>query len=252
MTLTTDFGTGDGYVGAMKGVILARAPDTRILDIAHDIERHDIAAGAYCLCQAAPHFPAGTIHVAVVDPGVGSARKPVIIDDGQQRYVGPDNGLFALAVPEPKAVYAIESPAFMRERVASTFHGRDIFATAAAALASGLPASDAGPPVALSGKLLLGTPRSTAGARQLATVIYIDHFGNLITQVTRDELPESPRFRVGERDIDVLSTTFADVAAGEPVAYIGSAGTLEIGVRERHAGTILGVGRGDHIEIRSS
>lgn len=252
MTLTTDFGTGDGYVGAMKGVILQRAPEARVVDLAHDIEPHNIAAGAYSLCQAAPFFPEGTIHVAVIDPGVGTQlRKPVIIDSGRHFYVGPDNGLFSLAVPNPRAVYAIESPTFMRPEVSSTFHGRDIFAAAAGALAAGVPAQHAGAVVSLRGRLTLGTPRSDGATTGMTvgTVVYIDHFGNLITDVSRADLPLNPRFRVGERVIERLSGTYGDVASGELVAYIGSADTLEIGVREGSAARILGLGRGAHIEI---
>ena len=255
VTLTTDFGTGDGYVGAMKGVILSRAPAAQIVDIAHDIERHDIAAGAYCLVQAAPHFPGGTIHVAVVDPGVGTLRKPVIVDDGRHLYVGPDNGLFALVAPAPKAVYAIEAAAFRLPTVSSTFHGRDVFAAAAAALASGVPAAQAGPQVELRGRLLLGeasAARAHSTDMRIARVIYVDHFGNLITDTTPEDLPPSPRFRIGERVIDGLSTTFGDVAAGELLAYIGSGNTLEIAVREERAARILGLGRGAQIEILSS
>lgn len=256
MTLTTDFGTGDGYVGAMKGVILQRAPSARIVDIAHDIEPHNVAAGAYCLCQAAPFFPDGTIHVAVIDPGVGTAlRKPVIIDNGGQWYVGPDNGLFSLVAPSPRAVYAIENPAFMRAQVSSTFHGRDIFAAAAGALAAGLPASQAGAAVSLRGRLTLGTPRNQhampAGI-SVATVVYIDHFGNLITDLSRSDLPPGAKFRVGEHVIEKLSATYGDVASGELVAYIGSADTLEIGVREDDAARTLGLRRGAHIEILAS
>jgi S-adenosylmethionine hydrolase len=253
VTLTTDFGTGDGYVGAMKGVILQRAPKARIVDLAHDIEPHNIAAGAYCLCQAAPYFPEGTIHVAVIDPGVGTPlRKPVIIDSGRHFFVGPDNGLFSLAVPNPRAVYAIENPSFMRPEVSSTFHGRDIFAAAAGALAAGVPAQHAGAVVTMRGRLTLGTARSDGSmppGMSVGTVVYIDHFGNLITDVSRADLPLDPRFRVGEHVIERLSGTYGDVASGELVAYIGSADTLEIGVREDSAARILGLGRGAHIEI---
>ncbi len=253
MTLTTDFGTGDGYVGAMKGVILQRAPEAHLVDLAHDIEPHNIAAGAYCLCQAAPYFPEGTIHVAVIDPGVGTPlRKAVIIDSGRYFFVGPDNGLFSLAVPNPRAVYAIESPTFMRPEVSSTFHGRDIFAAAAGALAAGVPAQHAGSVVSLRGRLTLGTPRSHGAmpaGRTVGTVVYIDHFGNLITDVSRADLPLNPRFRVGDRMIERLSGTYGDVASGEFVAYIGSADTLEVGVREDSAARILGLSRGAHIEI---
>lgn len=253
MTLTTDFGTGDGYVGAMKGVILQRAPEARIMDLAHDIEPHNVAAGAYCLCQAAPYFPEGTIHVAVIDPGVGTPlRKPVIIDSGRHLFVGPDNGLFSLAVPNPRAVYAIESPTFTRPEVSATFHGRDIFAAAAGALAAGVPAQHAGPVVSLRGRLTLGAPSSEGAmpaGMTLGTVVYIDHFGNLITDVSSADLPLNPRFRVGERVIERLSGTYGDVSTGELVAYIGSADTLEIGVREDSAARILGLDRGAHIEI---
>jgi S-adenosyl-L-methionine hydrolase (adenosine-forming) len=256
VTLTTDFGTGDGYVGAMKGVILQRAPAARVVDIAHDIEPHNVAAGAYCLCQAAPYFPDGTIHVAVIDPGVGTAlRKPVIIDNGGQWYIGPDNGLFSLVAPSPRAVYAIEDAAFMRPQVSSTFHGRDIFAAAAGALAAGVPAHQAGAAVSLRGRLTLGTPRNLdamPAGTSVATVVYIDHFGNLITDLSRSDLPPSAKFRVGEYVIERLSATYGDVAAGELVAYIGSADTLEIGVREDHAARTLGLSRGAHIEILAS
>ncbi|WP_428261553.1 SAM hydrolase/SAM-dependent halogenase family protein [Haliangium sp.] len=255
VTLTTDFGTCDGYVGAMKGVILSLSPDACIVDIAHDIERHDIAAGAYCLRQAAPYFPAGTVHVGVVDPGVGSARTPVIIDDGHHLYVGPDNGLFSLVAPAPKAAYAIENPGFVRNEVSSTFHGRDMFATAAAALAGGARPSDAGREVELRGKLLLGDPRDhdqRAPGTIVGTVIYVDHFGNLITDISADALPENPRVRVGRHHIDRLAKTFADVAIGEVLAYVGSAGTLEIGIREDHAARSLGVGRGTRVEVEAS
>lgn len=252
VTLTTDFGTSDGYVGAMKGVILSRAAHARVVDIAHHIAHHDVAAGAYCLRQAAPCFPEGTIHVAVVDPGVGTARRPVIVDDGRHLFVGPDNGLFSLVAPAPRAVYAIEAAAFRLPRVSATFHGRDVFAAAAGALATGIPACAAGPAVTLRGRLAHGPPApeaEPARAGRTATVIHVDVFGNLITDCPGDALPPAPRFRVAGREIAGLSRTFGDVAPGELVAYVGSADTLEIAVREDSATRILGVGRGATLAI---
>ncbi|MBZ0235135.1 MAG: SAM-dependent chlorinase/fluorinase, partial [Deltaproteobacteria bacterium] len=139
ITLTTDFGYADGYVGAMKGVILRLAPEAVVVDVAHDVPRHDIAHAAWVLATSAPEFPAGTIHVAVVDPGVGGARTPVVIAAGGHLYVGPDNGLFAYVGDRPESVHAITSTAFRMPAPSETFHGRDVFAPAAAALARGLP-----------------------------------------------------------------------------------------------------------------
>ena len=252
VTLTTDFGTSDGYVGAMKGVILSRAAGARIVDIAHHIAHHDVAAGAFCLRQAAAYFPEGTIHVAVVDPGVGTERQPVIVDDGRHLFVGPDNGLFSLVAPAPRAAHAIEAPAFRLPRVSATFHGRDVFAAAAGALAAGMPPDAAGPAVTLRGRLDLAreaVSSAPAGARRTATVIHVDAFGNLITDCPGHALPPAPRVRVAGREIEGLSRTFGDVASGMLVAYVGSADTLEIAVREDSAARILGVGRGATLAI---
>ena len=136
VTLTTDFGTADGYVGAMKGVLHRNAPGVTVVDLAHDVRRHDVAAAAHVLATAAPWFPAGTVHVAVVDPGVGGARRGVVVVAGEQVFVGPDNGIFALAAPRPTAVHEIAAAGFRVARVSPTFHGRDVFAVAAARLAA--------------------------------------------------------------------------------------------------------------------
>jgi hypothetical protein len=248
VTLASDFGTSDGYVGAMKGVISSLAPTARIIDIAHDIPRHDIAAGAFALAQAAPHFPEGTIHVAVVDPGVGGARASVIVDAGGQLFIGPDNGLFSFVAPTPRAVWAITADAFLGAHRSATFHGRDVFAVAAGRIAAGANPADAGPRVELLGCLSL--PRAAARPDALvATVIHVDAFGNLITDLGADELPETPAFRVGDARIDTLSTTFESVGRGEAAAYIGSGGTLEVAMREGNASDALGVGRGDVVEV---
>lgn len=255
VTLTSDFGVSDGYVGAMKGVILSRAPAARVIDIAHDIAMCDIAAGAYCLAQAAPYFPDGAIHVAVIDPGVGTERRAVIAVDGRHYFIGPDNGLLTLAVPHPEAAYAIESPAFMRSEMSATFHGRDVFAAAAGFLASGEEPRAAGPEIALAPLELAGQPvvaiaeEGELGAGLRALIVHADHFGNLITNCPGRRVPANARIKAGGQVITGLSRTFADVARGQLVAYIGSGNTLEIAVREGSAVKELGLVPGDTVLV---
>lgn len=260
VTLTTDFGTSDGYVGAMKGVILSRCSDARVIDIAHDVPSFDIAAGAYCLRQAARHFPDGTIHVAVVDPGVGTDRRAVVVDSGRQLFVGPDNGIFSWVVPDPVASYAIESTDFMRGSISATFHGRDIFAAAAGALAAGARPQDAGASVALA-PLDIDDPLAVVRApdgrvqRVRACVVHVDRFGNLISNCPAHIVPGRASVALpgvagtSAVTIERISRTFGEVARGQPVAYIGSAETLEIAVREDSAARILGLAKGALITI---
>ena len=248
VTLTTDFGTRDGYVGAMKGVLVSRAPSARIIDIAHDIPHHDIAAAAQVLANAVPFFPEGTIHVAVVDPGVGGQRKEVIVVDRGQIFIGPDNGIFSLIAPRPEAVYEIVESDFRREKPSSTFHGRDVFAAAAARLANGGEPDQAGPQVILRGRLAMPTIEPGSGAAK-ANVLHVDVFGNLITNIPEAKTPDKASFRVAGRVIDGLRQTFEDVAEGELLAYIGSRKTVEIAVRNGSAAEMLGAGRGTVVEV---
>jgi S-adenosyl-L-methionine hydrolase (adenosine-forming) len=240
ITLTTDFGTQDGYVGAVKGVILSMAPAVTIVDVAHDVPPHDVQVAAFVVAQAAPFFPDGTVHVVVVDPGVGGARAGVVIDDGRQRYVGPDNGVFGLAVPEPRAVHEITAQAFRRGTVSATFHGRDVFAPAAARLALGARVEDAGPKTALKVAVREGFGR----------VVHVDRFGNLVTDIPAARLPDKSRVTVGRLRLTALSRTYEDVARGKPLAYVGSAGTLEIAVREGSAAKRYGIKRGTKVLVR--
>ncbi len=244
VTLTTDFGEADGYVGAMKGVLHAAAPGVTIVDIAHTIPRHDVVAAAHALVNAVPFFPPGTVHVAVVDPGVGGERKPVIVVDAPFFYVGPDNGIFSLVAPRPQAAHEITDTRFRRERTSATFHGRDVFAAAAARLAVGAPADEAGPQVVLRGRL----PGAT-GAPGAHHVLHIDVFGNLVTGIPREKVPPHAHIRVAGRTIAGVSETYESVAPGELLAYIGSRGTLEIAVREGSAAEVLGAARGTAVEL---
>ncbi len=242
VTLTTDFGTADGYVGAMKGVLYGAAPGVVVVDITHAVPRHDVAAGAHALATAAPWFPPWTVHVAVVDPGVGGRRRDVVVVAAEQIFVGPDNGILSLAAPRPDAVYEIAAADFRAARVSPTFHGRDVFAVAAARLAAGAPPEQAGPPVTLVGSL----PRPDGTVHQ---VVHVDAFGNLVTDLDGDDVAPGSRVRVAGRDVGGVHRTFEDVARGELVAYVGSGGTVEIAVREGSAATALGAGRGAPVDL---
>jgi S-adenosylmethionine hydrolase len=245
VTLTTDLGTADGYVGAMKGVLHRTAPGLVIVDITHDVPRHDIAAGAHALATAAPWFPAGTVHVGVVDPGVGGGRRGVVVVAREQIFVGPDNGLFSLVAPQPAAAYEIAAPEFRADRVSPTFHGRDLFAVAAARLAAGASPDEVGPRALLVGRLADGV----AGSSEAHRVVHVDTFGNLITDIAAEVVPAGGRVRVGGRDVGPVRRTFEDVARGELLAYVGSGGTVAIAVREGSAAERLGAGRADPVEV---
>jgi S-adenosylmethionine hydrolase len=247
ITLITDFGTQDGYAGAVKGVMQSLAPDVHIVDITHDIPPQDVTAAAFALAQAAPYFPEGTVHVVVVDPGVGGARRSVVVDDGRQRYVGPDNGVFALAVPVVISAHEITAPLFRRGTVAATFHGRDVFAPAAARLATGSAPSEAGPVVELEGTLSV-KPVVTKKKETTGHVIHVDRFGNCITDIPAARLAASAKVRVAGKAI-ALVRTYEDVTRGKALAYVGSSGTLEIAVRDGSAARSLKIKRGATVVV---
>jgi S-adenosylmethionine hydrolase len=237
ITLTTDFGTRDGYVGAVKGVLARLAPmDTAIIDIAHDIPRGDIAHAAWVVATSTQEFPYGTIHLVVVDPGVGGPRREVIAWSSSQWYVCPDNGVLAYLTDTSYDAWAIEARTFRGRRVSPTFHGRDLFAHAAAALARGEPAANAGPPVRLAGALPWG-PRAAGQGR----VVHVDHYGNLITDLPAQEAGEA--VTIDGNTLRIVKT-YADVPPNTLLAYIGSMGTIEIAVRDGRADTRLVAPRG--------
>jgi len=235
ITLTTDFGTRDGYVGALKGVIARRAPDATLVDLAHDIPPGDIAHAAWVVSTSAPEFPWGAVHVVVVDPGVGGARRGVIASAAGQWYVGPDNGVFAYVTNRHTQAWAIDIQ-LLGTGVSRTFHGRDVFAPVAVSLALGEPATRWGPPAQLTGELPWG-PRPERQGR----VVHIDRFGNLVSDLPRAEAGTA--VAIAGHTL-ALRGTYEDVATGELLAYIGSARTVEIAVRDGRADTRLGVQRG--------
>lgn len=239
ITLTTDFGTSDGYVGAMKGVIARLAPTAQVVDIAHDVPRGDVAHAAWVVATSTREFPYGTIHVVVVDPGVGGTRQEVVVRADGQVYVGPDNGVFTYVHHPRWDAYAIENAGFRATHVSRTFHGRDVFATAAAMLACGEDATRVGAAVKLTGTLPWG-PRS----RGVGRIVHIDRFGNLITDLPPSEAGRS--VTVAGQSLAVAGT-YEDVPPGTLLAYVGSVATIEIAVRDGRADTRLGVERGAQV-----
>jgi S-adenosyl-L-methionine hydrolase (adenosine-forming) len=234
ITLLTDFGARDAYVASMKGVILGLNPAAVLVDLTHEVPPQDLRAGALVLAAAAPYFPPGTIHLAVVDPGVGSARRTLAVRACGQYLVGPDNGLFHLLLarcPDPEIV-SLEEPGFFRPRVAPTFHGRDLFAPVAAHLSLGVELAQFGP--AVTDPVLLEWPQPGFGPETVrGEIIHVDHFGNLVSNVPAADLKAWTRggplqFQLGAIHIRGLSRTYTDVAPGDFLALAGSHGYLEI------------------------
>jgi len=244
VTLLTDFGTSDGYVGEMKGRILRLAPGVTIVDIAHDIAAGDVEAAAFVLGRTWRAFPEGTVHVAVVDPGVGTQRRGLAAEGGGHRFVAPDNGILTLVLDQaPLAAVVLPVP----EGAAPTFHGRDVFAPAAAALAAGATLGSLGPSAGATLRLKPGTLRRTEGG-VIGAIIHVDRFGTLITNIPGGMIQAGARVQIAGRAIPV-SRTFGDVAPCEVVAFTGSGGTLEIAVRDGRADEVLGIGRGTDVQV---
>ncbi|HEY3351783.1 MAG TPA: SAM-dependent chlorinase/fluorinase [Polyangia bacterium] len=253
ITLLSDFGTADAYVAAMKGVILGLAPAARLVDVTHEIPPQDVFRGALVLREAAGSFPAGTVHLAVVDPGVGTAREPILIDTPTARFVGPNNGVLTLAAQPPLRVHQLTEPALRREPASATFHGRDVFAPAAAYLARGVPAAAFGPPLDDARLVRLALPRPRReGAVLCGEVIHVDRFGNLVTSIRAADLERAGsrlRIEAGGEVIMGLSRTYGEAAPGALLALIGSGGFLEVAVRDGSGAARLGLGRGAPVRV---
>lgn len=252
--MTTDFGLVDPFVGIMKGVIAARAPDVRIIDVTHGIPPQDVLGGALVLRHAVPYFPAGTVHVAVVDPGVGSARRALCVETATATLVGPDNGLLSLAAPPAsvrRVVELTEERFFLTPRSA-TFHGRDVFAPVAAALATGTDPDAFGPRRPTIERLTLPEPVRRGRALH-GQVIYVDRFGNLVTNLSGHAFPrDAVSISIGQVRIRGLSSSYAAVTRDTPVAVVNSWDLLEIAVRDGSARERLGVGVGEPVVAEAS
>ena len=273
ITLSTDFGVRDGYVGTMKGVMLDIAPDAQLVDITHQVAPQAIHEAAYILYTAYRFFPSRTVHLVVVDPGVGSSRRPIAAQLSHGAFVGPDNGVFSFVMAEEhvETIVELANPRYRLPAVSQTFHGRDIFAPAAAHLAAGVPIEELGP--ALEDPVLLPPPRLDITSQTAkGVVLHTDHFGNAITSIGRllwrdgdlclvpafrRENEEFARFRASEASVKVagrelhgLHGTYADVEPGSLVALIGSEGHLEIAVREGSGAKRLDLQPGHPVFLR--
>ena len=255
ITLTTDFGTSDYFVGAMKGVILGLAPRARIIDISHQITPFAIDEGAFVIGEAARWFPKGTIHVVVVDPGVGTARRPILVEAAGQRFIGPDNGVFTMIYDSIRQlkVREITNKKMMLAQVSRTFHGRDVFAPAAGHLAAGVSPARLGKVVTDFLRSQTLEPVPVKKNRWLGSVLKVDHFGNLITNFDMRKFGElrTHAFEIlaGSEIIRRLVLTYAESGIGEVAAIEGSSGFLEISANQGSAARRLGCGVGSRVEL---
>lgn len=254
ITLTTDFGQRDHYVSVMKAVMLRIHPDVRFIDTSHEIPPQDVMAGAWVVRNSAMLFPSGTVHLVVVDPGVGTPRKPVGIKIRDQYFIGPDNGIFSLIAEdfEHKA-FQLTNKAYWLKNRSATFHGRDIFAPAAAHLAKGVPIDELGDPLEQLVTYRWALPIADKDGVQ-GWVVHIDRYGNLITNIPEKMLNDlgkgrAVRIYVGNTILKEIVTTFGDVPDGEPAAYIGSSNNLEVAINKDNAQRMLGVEKGAQVSI---
>lgn len=256
VTLTTDFGTHDHYAGVMKGVILGISRSARIVDITHDVTPFETGSGAFRVSQTYPYFPKGTIHVVVVDPGVGTSRRAILVEAAGQKFVGPDNGVFSLLYAREKhKVRAVTADEYFRKPVSKTFHGRDVFAPVAAHLAAGVAPARFGKRIEDYVRFGVAPDQPNRMGRHIwmGTVLEVDRFGNLITNFAISEF-EQLRTRpfamqVGAKYVSRLVETYEQAPPGEPVLIAGSSGYVEVSVQQGSAAKALGVGPGAPVEL---
>jgi len=254
VTLLSDFGLRDPYVAEMKAVILSISPDACIVDISHEIEEFNIRMGAFILASATPYFPQGTVHVAVVDPGVGTKRHPIIIQTERSFYVGPDNGLLLLSAlkEEVSHVYHIKNPKYMRPKISTTFHGRDIFAPAAAYLSMGCAPSRFGPEIEDYFVPQFAKPYVKEG-ELIGEAMYVDGFGNVVTNISLKDLEKLEtsmgdllRVRIKRKTFDMrFCPAYGDVPVRTPLVIVGSHDFLEISINQGDASKGLNLKVGD-------
>ena len=258
ITLTTDYGTNDHLVGTLKGVILKINPDANIVDITHQVTSFDLLDGALAIASAYSYFPARTIHVVVVDPGVGTNRRPLLVSGENQHFVAPDNGVLSLVYEREQSLLVRHANVehYYLQPVSKTFHGRDVFAPIAAWLSKGSQAASMGEEISDYKKFAMPRPKAAEGGTK-GVVLRVDSFGNLVTNFRCEDLPPSAlesgalQLQVGNHTVTRLLDTFAKGNNGEAFAYIGSIGFVEIGVNRGSASKALGVGRGVQLILAS-
>jgi S-adenosyl-L-methionine hydrolase (adenosine-forming) len=254
ITLTTDFGTRDQFAGTMKGVILGIAPRVGIVDITHEIAPHDVNECAFTIAQAWRYFPKGSIHVVVVDPGVGSARRPILCEAEGHFFIAPDNGVLSMIYGAARhKVRVISNDKLFLRAVSKTFHGRDVFAPAAAHLAQGLAPAKFGKVIQDAVHNVVSKPTLLRPQHWNGVVLHADRFGNLITNFHVNQfadLAERPiQLRVGLETITWLKETYAEAAIGELFAIVGSSGYVEVVINQGSAAKLLGIGTGSPVEL---
>ena len=258
ITLTTDFGLQDHFIGTMKGVILQQVPDAQIIDISHAVQPFDVFDGALTIAQAYSYFPSATIHVVVVDPGVGTARRPIVVSTEKYRFVAPDNGVLSLVYDREERLRAYHATAehyFLRP-VSNTFHGRDIFAPIASFLAKGVESSSMGDEVTDFVRFSAPRPKAVDARTLRGVVLKVDRFGNLITNITPQDVPSvfaenaaSFKIVIGKREISDLKSSYADGAPGEVFGILGSMGYLEIAANRGSASKLTEATKGTDVNI---
>ncbi len=254
ITLTTDFGLADHYVGVMKGVIAGINPDARVIDISHDVSSYQVAHGAFVIAQAYRYFPAGAVHVVVVDPGVGSERRPIVAQAAGQFFVAPDNGVLSQVYErEDHTVRAIDADRFTLKPTSRTFHGRDLFAPVAARLSKGGRLEQFGEVVDDYTRLEPTTPRLVEPGHWRGRVLNIDRFGNVVTSFPAELLAESPaefRLVAGSLTVDATAVTYTDAPPDAPFVIAGSSGYLEISINQTSAAQQAGIDLGAVVELK--
>ena len=258
VTLTTDFGHSDHYVGVMKGVILNVNPEVKLIDLCNDIRPYDVLEGAFAIAQAYRYFPPRTIHLVLVDPGVGSSRRPLLVTAGNHYFVAPDNGVLSLlyAREEDATVYHITASHYFLEPVSNTFHGRDVFAPVVGWLSRNVEPSKFGDPITDFARFSAPQPKKVNERLLKGVVLRVDRFGTLLTNLTPADLPQlsgenPPSFKIlaGKSEVTKLSAAYSDGAPGEVFVIWGSFGYLEIAANRASASQSLGVGKGAEVGV---
>ena len=257
VTLTTDFGTNDHFVGAVKGVILDIVPEAAIVDISHAVQAFDVLDGALTISQAYSYFPTGTVHMVVVDPGVGTARRPILASSDGYHFVAPDNGVLSMVYAREERMHVrhITSDHYFRQPVSNTFHARDVFAPVAGYLAKIVDSHKFGDEIEDYVRFAAPKPKPAGDNKIRGVVLKVDRFGNLITNVTPEDAPAlfAPnaafKIAVGNKEISDIRTAYAEGAPGEVFAVLGSMGYLEIVANRAAAAQLTGAGKGSEVSI---
>ena len=258
ITLTTDFGLNDHYIGTMKGVMLGIAPDAEIIDICHAVQAFDVLDGALAVAQAYSYFPTGTVHVVVVDPGVGTERRPILLNTGRHYFVAPDNGVLSLiyAREERLQVRHITAEHYYLSPVSTTFHARDIFSPVAAYLAKGVEVAKFGDEIADFVRFNAPKPKPVDAQTLRGVVLRVDRFGNLVTNFTPQDVPalfqaSPPSFKivVGKKEITEMRSNYAEGVPNEVFGILGSMGYLELSANRAAAAQLVGAGKGSEVNI---